>query len=232
MKVLLIEDDAATQEEVARLLTNAGNEVVVEGLGLVAMVRFFGSDFDIVISDLTLPDTPLGFLFKFFSEIQGSCGLIMLADVHDMDIKVAALRAGADDFITKPYHGDELLARISAVARRTLSPFRVSITLHDLSLNLTNHSGTVCGKSVRLTTKEFDLLWYLASHHDVVCGKDVIARHLYGSSTSQHYESVICVHKFRVRKSLAMHGLSEVIISTRRGGYMLLKEACKVAQPL
>ena len=173
-KILLVEDDAALREVTAKGLEQAGYEVETEGDGRLALIRFRQGNFDLVLLDLMLPT--LGGI-EVCRQIRDErpTPVVMLTAKTDTSDVVLGLEVGADDYVTKPFEIDELLARLRAVLRRAQPPQDDS-TLHVAGLEIDPGSFRVSknGEDIPMTATEFRLLYELARTPGRVKSRDVL----------------------------------------------------------
>jgi two-component system, OmpR family, KDP operon response regulator KdpE len=168
-RILAVDDEPQIRRVLRTTLTSQGYEVFDARTGEDAVEALRNNRFDLVLLDMNMPG--MGGMeacrqIRAVSEV----AIIMLTVRDSEQDKVAALDAGADDFITKPFSTPELLARIRAALRRLPTAMEGShdlIRMDDLEINLATRRAIVKGKEVRLTPKEFDLLHYLVTHPNV-----------------------------------------------------------------
>ncbi len=147
--------------------------------------------------------------------------VILMTAKSELDDKVVGLDTGADDYLTKPFEIEELLARLRVVLRRQQAPVPTSYQLEDLTLNTTTHRVQRGGKNIALTQREFDLLTFLMQHQDQVVSRDEILDHVWGIDFAGQYNTVD-VNVRHLRQKIDVHQPS--LIQTARGvGYVLRK---------
>lgn len=217
MRILLVEDDDGLARELRGQLRDEGYAIDLAANGIDA--EHFGreEDYDLIILDLGLPDQPgLDVLSNWRASGIGTPVIILTA--HDAwHEKVDGLTAGADDYVAKPFHFKELLARIQAVIRRSVAKEAGQLTVFGMTLDEDQPSVLMDGgKSCQLTGTEFKLLRYLMLHRGKVLSKSKLAEHLY-EFDDERDSNVIEVYVNRLRQKLGKH-----LIQTLRGqGYVL-----------
>ena len=166
MRVLLIEDEATIAKSIELMLGTEGFNVYTTDLGEEGLDLGKLYDYDIILLDLNLPDMHGYDVLKKLRTAKVSTPVLILSGIGEMDSKVRALGFGADDYVTKPFGIDELLARIRASLRRAPSADGAKDVLAagDFSIQLKERKVTVKGQDVRLTPKEYDLMVYLMSN--------------------------------------------------------------------
>src|ERR1044072_8042932 len=167
-RILIVDDEPQIKRVLRRSLTSHGYDVRVAGDGLAALQTFGDWPPDLVVTDLSMPDTDGLQLCRNVRAISRT-PIIVLSVRGEERTKVEALDAGADDYVTKPFGMDELLARIRAALRRaqSISPGDDAspiLEAGDFRIDLENRHVTVKGSEVHLTPKEYELLVYLVSH--------------------------------------------------------------------
>lgn len=217
MHILLVEDDQRLAGELRTRLRNEGYAVDLAGNGMDA--EHFGreGDYDLIILDLGLPDRPGLTVLSNWRSDHITTPVIILTARDAWHEKVDGLRAGADDYVTKPFHFKELLARIQAVIRRSVAKQAGPLTAFGLTLDEDHQCVLMeAGGSHQLTGTEFRLLRYLMLHRGKIISKSRLAEHLY-EFDDERDSNVIEVYVNRLRQKLGKH-----LIHTRRGqGYVL-----------
>jgi two-component system KDP operon response regulator KdpE len=225
---LLVEDDTALRRALRTSLRARGIDVVEAGTGGDAVVHAADGGIDVVFLDLGLPDRDgLDVLreVRTFSTVP----VVVLTVRDDRTQKVAALDAGADDYVTKPFDVDELLARMRAVLRRapsTASPAAV-ITTGDVEIDLVNRTVRVGGEPVHLTKTELLLLEVLVAHPGKLLGHAELLRRVWGRgyATETQY---LRVYVANLRRKLHDDAGAPRLILTEPGiGYRWIAEAAE-----
>lgn len=217
-RVLIVEDDPGTRELLAASLRGAGYVVhsVENGSSVEASVAEFVPD--IALLDLRLAGGPDGITVARRLRASSDVPVLMVSGSADLEDRVAALEAGCDDFILKPIFVAELLARITAVLRRTgrIRPARVAVG--DLIIDLESHTAVRNGHLLHLTNVEFTLLTVLARHPGRVFSKVQLLRDVWGY---EHFDvNLVEVYISGLRKKLEEHG-TRIVHTMRNVGYVL-----------
>ena len=183
MRVLLIADEPTTAKSIELMLTSEGFNVYTTDLGEEGLDLGKLYDYDIICLDLNLPDMHGYDVLKKLRTAKVGTPVLILSGVAELDSKVRALGFGADDYVTKPFHRDELVARIHAIVRRSKGHSQSVIKTGKLAVNLDAKTVEVDGARVHLTGKEYAMLELLSSSgHDV----DQECPHHLGGMTSPH----------------------------------------------
>lgn len=216
MRLLLVEDDRALAAELAKALTEAGYAVDSAGDGIDAEHLGLTEPYDVAVLDLGLPGRPGLEVLRRWREGNRDLPVIILTARDAWQDKVEGFRAGADDYLGKPFHVEELLVRLQAVLRRRHG--RATPTLRAAGLVLDpdrQQVRTNGGQAVKLTGMEFRLLQYFMSHPGQVLSKTRLTEHVYAYDDDRD-SNVIEVYVNRLRRKLGAE-----LIETRRGqGYI------------
>jgi two-component system OmpR family response regulator/two-component system copper resistance phosphate regulon response regulator CusR len=220
MNLLVVEDDAMLGKAVQRGLTEAGHECMWTRSGIKGLELALGQEYDAVILDLLLPDLPGLEVLKKLRE-QGIKGpVIVLTALGSVDDRVVGLRAGADDYLVKPFAFPELLARLDAVCRRSINLQSMVLKAGPLTLDLSTRRVNRGKSDIELTPTEFSLLEFLMRNAGQVLNRKMLCEHLWDSSW-EGVTNVIEVHINRLRSKIDK-GFEEPLIQTVRGrGYVL-----------
>lgn len=220
MRVLLVEDDARVSAVVAAVLREAGYAVDVEADAAEALVAFDVEPEDLAVLDVRLPGMAGGGieLCRRIRERSASIPILMLTAVGARSTIVQALDAGADDYLVKPFHIDELLARVRALLRRAPTALRPLLTVGSLTLDPSRRSVQRRGRTIALSPKEFAVLEYLMRHPDtVIAGSDLID-HAWDRNYDG-YSNVVPTYIRYLRRKLAIPGELDPIRTHRGAGY-------------
>jgi two-component system OmpR family response regulator len=219
MRVLIVEDNRLLGKQIAEALRVAGYVAEVASDGEDALFRGRTEPFDAIILDLGLPQLDgLSILQKWRADGHKVPVIILTARDSWME-KVRGLRAGADDYVTKPFQMEEILARIEALIRRSHGLARPVLAWGEVMVDTTAGIVTLGGRTVALTALEYRLLGYLMHRQDVVVSKTELTEHIYDQSFDRD-SNVIEVLVNRLRKKLGGD-----LIKTRRGlGYVISTE--------
>jgi len=221
MRVLLIEDDGATVQSIELMLKSDGFNVYTTDLGEEGVDLGKVYDYDIILLDLNLPDMTGFDVLKSLRVSKVNTPILILTGQGDIETKVRGLGFGADDYMTKPFHKDELVARIHAIVRRSKGHSQSVITTGKLVVNLDAKTVEVAGQRVHLTGKEYQMLELLSLRKGTTLTKEMFLNHLYGGMDEPELK-IIDVFICKLRKKLASATLGEHYIETVWGrGYVL-----------
>jgi two-component system KDP operon response regulator KdpE len=189
-QILLVDDELPIQRAMLPLLRSRGYGVAVAGSGREAIESFDRGRFDLLILDLGLPDMDGGAVCRHVRDRSDIPILILSARGADKD-KVAALDSGADDYVTKPFSPDELMARVRAALRRSAGRERIQhgqLARGDLTVDFDRRRVHRGSSEIRLTPKEFELLTLLVSHAGRVLTHRTISKAIWGPHAAEHPE--------------------------------------------
>jgi two-component system, cell cycle response regulator CtrA len=221
MRVLLIEDDSAMARSIELMLRSEGFNVYTTDLGEEGIDLGKLYDYDIIVLDLQLPDMSGFEVLKSLRLAKVQTPVLILSGNAIVEAKVKALGFGADDYMTKPFHKDELVARIQAVVRRSKGHSQSVITTGKLTVNLDAKTVEVDGSRVHLTGKEYQMLELLSLRKGTTLTKEMFLNHLYGGMDEPELK-IIDVFICKLRKKLANASEGRNFIETVWGrGYVL-----------
>jgi len=222
MRILLVEDDNGLQTSLAEVLREAGYAVDVTGDGIEGL--FFGQEYplDLAIIDLGLPGLPGLDLIRKLREQERQFPILILTARADWQDKVEGLEAGADDYLTKPFHPEELKARVGALLRRSAGHAQPLIEHGHLKIDLVSQRVFNGEAEIELTTYEYKVFEYLLMHPDEVVTKTVLSEHIYEEDADRD-SNVIEVFVGRLRRKIDPQGLLNPIETLRGRGYRLNK---------
>src|ERR671936_1630374 len=180
MDVLLVEDDPRIARVVDRALNDVGHRVEFAHDGIAGLTRAERGTHDLVILDVMLPEMDGIEVARELRRQRVKTPILMLTARDAVPDRVKGLDAGADDYLTKPFALEELLARVRALGRRAGDGANNQLTVGDLTLDVARHEVHRGAQSIELTAKEFDLLAYLMRNAGRVLSKDQITEHVWG----------------------------------------------------
>jgi two-component system cell cycle response regulator CtrA len=180
MRVLLIEDDSATAQSIELMLKSEGFNVYTTDLGEEGIDLGKIYDYDLILLDLSLPDMSGVEVLRQLRVGKINTPIMILSGTSEIDTKVKTLGNGADDYMTKPFHKDELIARIHAVVRRSKGHAQSVIRTGDIVVNLDAKTVEVSGNRVHLTGKEYEMLELLSLRKGTTLTKEMFLNHRYG----------------------------------------------------
>ncbi|TXN43738.1 response regulator transcription factor [Methylobacterium sp. WL119] len=221
MRVLLIEDDASVAQSIELMLKTAGFNPFVTDLGEEGIDLGKLYDYDIILLDLNLPDMSGYEVLRSLRLAKVKTPILILSGMASIEDKVKGLGFGADDYLTKPFHKDELVARIQAIVRRSQGHAEAVVTVDDLTINIDKKFVKVAGTSINLTTKEYQMLELLALRKGTAITKEMFLNQLYGGMDEPELK-IIDVFICKLRKKLANASQGKTYIETIWGrGYVL-----------
>ena len=214
MRILVVEDEKKVAGDLGRALVGSGHVVEQSGDGETAWFQGDTEDYDLVILDLGLPKLDGLQVLKRWRANQRTMPVLVLTARDSWTEKVEAIDAGADDYLTKPFHMEELLARVRALLRRRSEHASAVITIGDITIDTRHASVSKRGIRVDLSPLEFRLLHYLAHHAGRAVSQIELTEHVYSQDFERDSNTVEVLVK-RVRAKIGID-----VIKTRRGyGY-------------
>jgi len=221
MRVLLIEDDSATAQSIELMLKCDDFKVHTTNLGEMGLDLGKLYDYDIILLDLNLPDMSGFEVLRSLRVSRIATPILILSGLAGVEDKVKGLGCGADDYMTKPFHREELLARIHAIVRRSKGHAQSVIQTGDLIVNLDAKTAQINQVRVNLTSKEYQMLEFLSLRKAMTVTKEMFLSQLYGGM-DEPAGKIIDVFMCKLRKKLAVASSGKDYIETLWGrGYML-----------
>jgi len=220
--VLVVDDEPIVREVVVRYLTREGHHTLEAADGPSARGVIEEGELDLVVLDIMLPGTD-GLELCRWIRGRSKLPVIMLTARGEEADRIVGLELGADDYVTKPFSPRELAARVRSVLRRTGSTGATVDTLHfgDVELERETRDVRKSGAAVRLTAKEFDLLWFLASHPRRVFSRDQLMASVWGYTAALD-TGTVTVHIRRLREKIEADPSQPEFLETVWGiGYRL-----------
>ncbi|MFZ3070519.1 MAG: response regulator transcription factor [Anaerolineaceae bacterium] len=213
MRILIIEDEEDFATPLARGLRLEGYCVDVVDNGESGLFQAINASYDLILLDINLPDLDGLTLCKQLRAIKPDILICIISARVKVHQRIDGLDTGADDYITKPIHFQELLARIRALLRRNVDSKKPVLALGKLRLDPRTHEVLVMDKLVPLTAKEYVILEYLLNHPGEVLSQGEIIEHTWGEDAAL-FSNSIRTHIYSIRKKLKAAGLDNVMIST------------------
>jgi two-component system cell cycle response regulator CtrA len=226
MRVLLIEDDSATAQSIELMLKTESLNVFTTDLGEEGVDLGKLYDYDIIVLDLNLPDMSGFEVLRSLRVSKVKTPILILSGNAGIENKVKGLGLGADDYMTKPFHRDELLARIQAIVRRSRGHAQSVIQTSDLVVNLDEKMAEINRVRVPLTGKEYDILELLSLRKGMTVSKEMFLNQLYGGM-DEPVIKIIDVFICKLRKKLADASNGKDYIETVWGRGYVLREPCE-----
>ncbi|MCJ7873770.1 response regulator transcription factor [Marinovum sp. 2_MG-2023] len=221
MRVLLVEDDPTTAKSIELMLTHANLNVYCTDLGEEGIDLAKLYDYDLILLDLGLPDMNGHEVLRQLRLARIETPILILSGTDDTESKLKGFGFGADDYLTKPFHREELVARIHAIIRRSKGHSQSIIHTGQISVDLDAKTVEVGGRPVHLTGKEYQMLELLSLRKGTTLTKEMFLNHLYGGMDEPELK-IIDVFICKLRKKLSNATGGESHIETVWGrGYVL-----------
>ncbi|WP_299660208.1 response regulator transcription factor CtrA [uncultured Ruegeria sp.] len=221
MRILLVEDDPTTSKSIELMLTHANLNVYATDLGEEGIDLAKLYDYDLILLDLNLPDMNGHEVLRQLRIARVETPILILSGADDTESKIKGFGFGADDYLTKPFHREELVARIHAIIRRSKGHSQSIIHTGQVAVNLDAKTVEVNGKTVHLTGKEYQMLELLSLRKGTTLTKEMFLNHLYGGMDEPELK-IIDVFICKLRKKLSNATGGENYIETVWGrGYVL-----------
>ena len=221
MRVLLVEDDPTTSRSIEMMLTHANLNVYATDLGEegVDLAKLY--DYDLILLDLNLPDIDGHEVLRQLRLSRVETPILILSGSDDTESKIRGFGFGADDYMTKPFHREELVARIHAIIRRSKGHSQSVIKTGKIAVNLDAKTVDADGRTVHLTGKEYQMLELLSLRKGTTLTKEMFLNHLYGGMDEPELK-IIDVFICKLRKKLSTATDGDNYIETVWGrGYVL-----------
>ena len=221
MRVLLVEDDPTTSKSIELMLTHANLNVYATDLGEEGIDLAKLYDYDLILLDLNLPDMNGHEVLRQLRLARIDTRILILSGADDTESKIKGFGSGADDYLSKPFHREELVARIHAIIRRSKGHSQSVIHTGKIAVNLDAKTVQVDGEAVHLTGKEYQMLELLSLRKGTTLTKEMFLNHLYGGMDEPELK-IIDVFICKLRKKLAAATGGKHYIETVWGrGYVL-----------
>lgn len=220
MRILIVEDEKILSEQMRDYFSGKGFAVDVASTGSDGY--FFAKEYpiDVAIVDIGLPDFSGLELIKKLRDDDVSTPMLLLTARSRWRDKVVGLEAGADDYLSKPFHYEELLARLNALLRRSQGKSHPVLSYANIKLDSLSQDVTVDDEKIDLTAFEYKVLEYLLFHKGEVISKSVLSEHIYDEEDDRD-SNVIEVFIGRLRKKIDPEGITRPIETLRGRGYRI-----------
>ncbi len=229
MRVLLIEDDPNTAKSIEMMLTHANLNVYSTDIGEEGIDLAKLYDYDLILLDVNLPDINGYEVLRHLHLARITTPILILSGSDDTESKIRGFGFGADDFLTKPFHREELIARIHAIIRRSKGHSQSIIQTGRIAVNLDAKTVDVDGMPVHLTGKEYQMLELLSLRKGTTLTKEMFLNHLYGGMDEPELK-IVDVFICKLRKKLATATGDDSYIQTVWGRGYVLKDPGPLAQ--
>ena len=221
MRILLVEDDPTTARSIELMLAHANLNAYVTDLGEEGIDLAKLYDYDLILLDLNLPDMDGHEVLRQLRVARVDTPILILTGEDDTESKVRGFGFGADDYMTKPFHREELIARIHAIIRRSKGHSQSVISTGRIDVNLDAKTVEVEGRTIHLTGKEYQIMELLSLRKGTTLTKEMFLNHLYGGMDEPELK-IIDVFICKLRKKLVEASGGEHHIETVWGrGYVL-----------
>lgn len=226
MKILIVEDDASLREIINRALVAEGYVVETASTFFEADSKLAGYSYDCILLDVMLPDGSGLKLLEHLRALGKRENVIIISARDSVEDKVTGLEFGADDYLPKPFHTAELLARVKSVLRRGRTAGELSINLGNVSLKPENRVVTIDGKELPLLKKEYDILFYFMQRPSHVIDKAVLAEAVWGdyADDADNFQFVYAQIKNLRRKLVDAAATIEIVAVYGFGYKLVVKE--------
>jgi len=224
MRILVVEDELKVANALKEGLEDERYEAVIAHTGEDAFFRINTEQFDVILLDVMLPGRDGLQILTSIRKHGVNTPVLLLTARDSLEDRVAGLNSGADDYLVKPFAFAELVARIRALLRRGRTAETLRLSVGDLDMDLVTRKVLRGGRSVELTTREFELLEYLLRHQGQVVLRDTLAREVWKETTrGTPLNNVIDVHIARLRRKVDLDQPVK-LIHTIRGVRFMLRE--------
>jgi two-component system cell cycle response regulator CtrA len=230
MRVLLVEDDPTTAKSIELMLTHANLNVYATDLGEEGIDLAKLYDYDLILLDLGLPDIHGHEVLRQLRTAKVETPILILSGSDDTENKLKGFGFGADDYLTKPFHREELVARIHAIIRRSKGHAQSIIHTGKISVNLDAKTVETEEGPVHLTGKEYQMLELLSLRKGTTLTKEMFLNHLYGGMDEPELK-IIDVFICKLRKKLSQATGGDNYIETVWGRGYVLRDPETASQP-
>ncbi len=230
MRILLVEDDPTTSRSIELMLTHANLNVFCTDLGEdgIDLAKLY--DYDLILLDLNLPDMSGHEVLRQLRLARVETPILILSGADDTENKIKGFGFGADDYLTKPFHREELVARIHAIIRRSKGHSQSIIRTGRITVNLDAKTVETDSGTVHLTGKEYQMLELLSLRKGTTLTKEMFLNHLYGGMDEPELK-IIDVFICKLRKKLAEATGGQNYIETVWGRGYVLRDPAAAAEP-
>lgn len=230
MRILLVEDDPMTSKSIEMMLASANLNVYATDLGEEGIDLAKLYDYDLILLDINLPDMNGHEVLRQLRLSKIDTPILILSGMDDTENKIKGFGFGADDYMTKPFHREELVARIHAIVRRSKGHAQSLITTGNIVVNLDAKTVEANGRPVHLTGKEYQMFELLSLRKGTTLTKEMFLNHLYGGMDEPELKIIdVFICKLRKKLSNALDG--ENYIETVWGRGYVLRDPVATEEP-
>ncbi|MDR4954076.1 response regulator transcription factor [Chryseobacterium sp. ES2] len=220
MKILIIEDEAALAQSISEYLSGENYLCETASTFGEAMDKIETFDYDCILLDIMLPDGNGLTILEELKKQQKQDGVIIISAKNALDDKIEGLKLGADDYLTKPFHLSELMARVYSIIRRKQFSSSNVVKQNELQIDLLAKTVVVNDEVISLTKKEFDLLIYFIGNKNKVISKSTLAEHLSGDFADMlDNHDFVYAHVKNLKKKLYDAGCGHYLKTVYGTGY-------------
>jgi two-component system, OmpR family, response regulator len=225
-RILVVEDDDDTRDYLAKALRESGYSVEATASGREGLMHALGGEFDVLLLDRMLPDLDGLSLLRSLRAAGTQTPAILLTAMSAIDERVSGLRAGADDYVVKPFSFAELSARLEAILRRPAEtrPEETRLACGDLELDLISRTASRGGRLIELLPREYQMLEYMMRRQGRVVTRTMLLEGVWDYRFDPR-TNVIDVHISRLRRKIDGEGEPALIHTVRGSGYKLSSSA-------
>ena len=220
MRILVVEDEVRLAEAISQILKEQKYQTDVANDGIDGLDYAMYGIYDVIILDVMLPGKDGFQIVKELRAAKKQTPIIMLTARDDVHDKVRGLDQGADDYMTKPFDPEELLARVRALSRRQGEVQLEELSFDDLTLGLSTNDLRCGSKSIRLAFKEFEIMRILLSNQKTIVSKETLIRKVWGDDSDAEDNNVEAYISF-LRKKISFLGSKVSVVTIRKVGYRL-----------
>ncbi len=224
MRLLIIEDEDKLRNTLSAYMSEKGIFMDTAADGQDGLYYAQKAYYDVIILDIMLPVMSGLEVASRLRTVGNDTPILMLTAMDSVTDKVEGLNTGADDYMTKPFSMEELMARINALARRQGKLSMGALTLHDLSLNLINHDLTCNNETIHLSHKEFEVIRMLMRNPDITITKDLMIELIWGLE-SEASDNNVEAYMSLLRKKMKFLGSKVIVKNYQKLGYRLELES-------
>jgi len=220
MKILIVEDEKRLAQALSQIMKEAKYQAGVAYDGADGLELALYGDYDVIVLDVMLPKKDGFSVVRELRAAKNKTPVIMLTAKDEIHDKISGLDKGADDYMTKPFVPEELLARIRALSRRQGEVIVEELAFEDLSLDISNSELRCRDKNIHLSFKEFEIMKILLSNQKIIVSKDILISKVWGDDSDAEDNNVEAYISF-LRKKLSFIGSKVVLTTIRKLGYKL-----------